>query len=145
MRAYTLSPRSCSGCSASSSAGAARPAAGASRATLSHPGVAPTSLLAARTETGRGQDGAEIRLIRWLSRRGLFVGTPETAALPALLAATADAAPGDLRFFGPVGSRRDWAGARRSGGRGSPLRSEADARRVWDVSQQLAAVPLSAT
>ena len=112
--------------------------------TVSHPGVAPTSLLAARTETGRGQDGAEIRLIRWLSRRGLFVGTPETAALPALLAATADAAPGDLRFFGPSGpgetggrpaERRPW----------SPLRSEADARRVWDVSQQLAAVPLSAT
>lgn len=66
--------------------------------TLSHPGVAPTSLLAARPETGRTTDGAEIRLIHGLSRRGVLVGTPETAALPALLAATAGSAPGDTRF-----------------------------------------------
>lgn len=107
--------------------------------TLSHPGVAPTSLLAARTETGRATDGPEIRLIRALSRRGILVGTPETAALPALLAATADSAPGDTRFYGPAGPGE--TGGRPAGRRlWSRLRSEDEARRVWHVSQDMAAV-----
>ena len=55
---------------------------------LAHPGVAPTSLLAARPELGRSGDTAQIRVIRWLSARGLLVGTPRTAGLPALVAAT---------------------------------------------------------
>lgn len=104
---------------------------------LSHPGVAPTSLLAARPEMGRSGDTREVRLIRLLSRVGI-VGTPESAALPALLAATA---PGDAggRFYGP----------RRPGGLAGgpaerplyrPLRSEADAARAWTESLRLAGV-----
>ena len=68
---------------------------------LSHPGVAPTSLLSARPEVGRPDDTREVRLIRALSRRGVLVGTVETAALAALLAATAPDAGG--RFYGPSG------------------------------------------
>lgn len=111
--------------------------------TLSHPGVAPTSLLAARAESGRTADAPQIRLIRSLSRRGLVVGTPETAALPALLASTAESTPGDVRFFGPSGpgglgghpaQQRLW----------SRLRSTDDARRAWDVSQQMTQVSSSA-
>jgi NAD(P)-dependent dehydrogenase (short-subunit alcohol dehydrogenase family) len=55
---------------------------------ISHPGVAPTNLLAARPELGRAQDTGGVRLIRALSRRGILLGTVESAALPALYAAT---------------------------------------------------------
>jgi len=68
---------------------------------VSHPGVATTSLLAARPEVGRAQDTRDVRVVRWLSARGLVVGTPATAALPAVLAATAPDADG--RFYGPQG------------------------------------------
>ncbi|RII91650.1 SDR family NAD(P)-dependent oxidoreductase, partial [Clavibacter michiganensis] len=68
---------------------------------LAHPGVAPTSLLAARTATGRSRDGLDVRTIRLLSRLGILVGTVESAALPALLAATTDGDGG--RMFGPGG------------------------------------------
>lgn len=105
---------------------------------LSHPGVAPTSLLAARPEVGRSEDTREVRVIRALSRRGLVVGTPESAALPALYAATSPDARGG-RMYGPRGI----------GHLGGPpaeqrlfrrLRSEKEARRVWTTSQELAGV-----
>ncbi|TNM69634.1 SDR family NAD(P)-dependent oxidoreductase [Streptomyces sp. NP160] len=110
---------------------------------LSHPGVAPTSLLAARPEVGRSGDTPQVRLIRWLSRRGLLVGTPESAAQPALLAATTPAPPAAEREvqFGPSGPGR-------LGGRAAEqplypaLRSTADAARAWDLSQRLAGVTL---
>ena len=63
---------------------------------LSHPGVAPTSLLSARPEVGRAKDTIEVRLIRALSARGILVGTPTTAALPALYAATSPDAEGGV-------------------------------------------------
>lgn len=106
---------------------------------VSHPGVAPTSLLAARPEVGRADDTREVRVIRWLSARGWLVGTPESAALPALLAATSGAADADGGFFGPQG-----VGG--TGGRPGrqepwkPLRSREDAARLWEVSEELTGV-----
>jgi NAD(P)-dependent dehydrogenase (short-subunit alcohol dehydrogenase family) len=103
---------------------------------LSHPGVAPTSLLAARSELGRADDTTGRRVIRALSARGLLVGTPETAALPALLATTVDAAPGDARLYGPRGLGH-------AGGPPAeqplyrPLRRLDTARRLWQVSEEL--------
>lgn len=103
--------------------------------TLAHPGVAPTSLLAARPEVGRTDDTTGVKVIRWLSARGLVVGTVESAKLPALLAAT-DPEPGPDAFYGPqglggVGGRpgRLWLW--------KPLRDEAAAARLWDVSEEL--------
>jgi len=55
---------------------------------LSHPGVAPTNLLAARPDLGRTRDTFGRRLIRVLSDRGILVRTVDSAQLPALLAAT---------------------------------------------------------
>ncbi|GAA2047863.1 SDR family oxidoreductase [Williamsia deligens] len=105
---------------------------------LAHPGVAPTSLLAARPEVGRVDDTRSVRVIRWLSARGLIVGTAETAALPALLAATTpDAVSGTL--YGPGGLGR-LGGAPATQSLYSRLRSPEDARRVWDLSQDLAGV-----
>ena len=101
---------------------------------LAHPGVAPTQLLSARPEVGRPDDTREVRIIRALSRRGLLVGTVETAALPALLAATAPDAGG--RLFGP-------AGLGHLGGRPAEqrlfrrLRDEQEAARVWATSEEL--------
>ncbi|MFC5290300.1 SDR family oxidoreductase [Actinokineospora guangxiensis] len=102
---------------------------------LSHPGVAPTSLLAARPEVGRTSDTLGVRLIRALSRRGILVGTVETAQLPALYAATSpEARPG--RLYGPSGPAH-LGGAPAEQAIYSRLRGAEDARRVWQVSQDL--------
>ena len=102
---------------------------------LSHPGVAATSLLAARPEVGRDRDTLGRRVIRTLSAAGILVGTVASAGLPALYAATSPAAVGG-GFYGP-------AGPGHLGGRPaeqslfSRLRSPDDARRIWEVSERL--------
>lgn len=106
---------------------------------LAHPGVAPTSLLAARPEMGRDSETREVRLVRRLSRVGI-VGTPESAALPALLAATT---PGDAggRFYGPRGLG-GLAGGPAERTLYRPLRSEVDGARAWTESLRLARVDI---
>jgi NAD(P)-dependent dehydrogenase (short-subunit alcohol dehydrogenase family) len=108
---------------------------------ISHPGVAPTNLLAAQPHLGRDQEVRQYRLIRALSRWGVM-GTVETAVLPALLAATSPDAHGG-RFYGPS----------RFGGLSGPpaeqtpyrsLRSTEDAARIWRVSEELAKVSFTA-
>lgn len=108
---------------------------------LSHPGVAPTSLLSARPELDRSEDTPQVRVIRALSRRGLLVGTPETAALPALLAATAAGSGG--RLHGPRGLGHT-SGAPAEQPLYRPLRDPDDAQRVWEVSQELTGVTFPA-
>jgi len=102
---------------------------------LSHPGIAPTSLLAARPELGRAADTQGVRMIRWLSARGLLVGTPETAAQPALYAATWPNAQAG-RFYGPKGPGH-MGGAPAEQPLFSRLRSEDNARRIWTISEEL--------
>ncbi|MFD2796477.1 SDR family oxidoreductase [Promicromonospora vindobonensis] len=102
---------------------------------VAHPGVVPTSLLAARPEIDRGQDTAGIRLIRTLSARGILLGTVETAQLPALVAATDPASrPGAL--YGPSGPG-NLGGPPAEQKMYGPLRSSADAARVWEISERL--------
>ena len=106
--------------------------------TVSHPGVAPTSLLASRPELGRTEDTAGVRVIRWLSARGLLAGTVESAKLPALMAATSPASidggfygpQGPGKIGGPPGAQELWR----------PLRSTDDAARLWNLSEELTAV-----
>lgn len=102
---------------------------------LSHPGVAPTSLLAARPEVGRTGDTASVRVIRALSARGILVGTPESAGEPALYAATAPEAEGG-RLYSPSGLGH-LRGAPAPQRLYSRLRSTADAERIWTVSEEL--------
>ncbi|MGA4992260.1 SDR family oxidoreductase [Nonomuraea bangladeshensis] len=105
---------------------------------LAHPGVAPTSLLAARPELGRSRDTPQVRLIRALSARGILLGTVETAQLPALMAATGpDARPGAL--YGPSGPGH-LGGSPAEQPLYPPLRSTADAARIWAVSEELTKV-----
>lgn len=104
---------------------------------LSHPGIAPTSLLAARPEVGRSRDTAGVRMIRVLSRLGVLAGTVASAQLPALLAVTAPDAGGLL--FGPRGPG-NLSGAPAEQELYPALRSAEDAARTWDLSQELAGV-----
>lgn len=109
---------------------------------LSHPGIAPTSLLSARPELGRAQDTVGVRVIRWASARGLVVGTPETAALPALYAATStDAAA--RRLYGPRGPGHLGGGPAEQPVY-SRLRSTDDAARIWAASEKLSGVAFAA-
>lgn len=105
---------------------------------LSHPGVAPTSLLTARPELGRGAAARGRGLIGALSRRGILVGTAESAGLPALYAATSvNAEPGG--FYGPSGLGH-LGGAPGAHKLYSRLRSATEAERVWKVSEELSGV-----
>ena len=100
---------------------------------LSHPGVAPTNLLAARPEVGRAAAVRGRSLIVLLSRLGL-AGTVASAGLPALLAATTPDA-GGLQF-GPNGPGRV-AGRPGEQSLYPTLTDAVEATRVWDVSLEL--------
>lgn len=101
---------------------------------IAHPGVAPTSLLAARPEVGRPEDTMQVRAIRRLSAWGLVVGSVDSAKLPALMAATAPEAA-DGGFYGP-----QWPG-NAGGPPGTqplwkPLRSRENAAKLWALSER---------
>ncbi|RWZ68208.1 SDR family NAD(P)-dependent oxidoreductase [Labedella populi] len=102
---------------------------------LSHPGVAPTNLLAARPELGRSRDTTQVRMIRWLSARGVLAGTVESAGLPALLAATSPDVRGGT-LYSPRGFGRT-SGAPAEQPLYSTLRSAEDASRMWELSERL--------
>jgi NAD(P)-dependent dehydrogenase (short-subunit alcohol dehydrogenase family) len=104
---------------------------------LAHPGIAPTSLLAARTTTGRSRDGLDVRVIRRLSRLGILVGTAESAALPALLAATTGGGGG--RMYAPSGPGHLGGGPTELPPF-SRVADPADARRMWAISEELTGV-----
>jgi NAD(P)-dependent dehydrogenase (short-subunit alcohol dehydrogenase family) len=99
---------------------------------LAHPGVSPTNLLAAQPHLGRTRQSGSRRVISLLSRLGV-TGTVESAALPAVAAATDPAARGDM-FYGPkrvIGGRpvvqELWP----------PLTDLDEASRLWEESERL--------
>jgi NAD(P)-dependent dehydrogenase (short-subunit alcohol dehydrogenase family) len=105
---------------------------------LSHPGIAPTNLLAARPDMGRAKQASGRGLIGAFSRRGILFGTAESAGLPAIYAATSPDARGG-KFYGPSGFQH-LGGAPSEQPLYSRLRSEGDAARVWAVSEELTKV-----
>lgn len=104
------------------------------RSLLSHPGVAATNLLAAQPDMGRDGQTAGRRVIAALSRRGILVGSPESAGLPALMAATSPAGGGG-ELYGPTGPGHLGGppGVQRLY---RPLRSAEEAARVWTWTQE---------
>ncbi|MGW6270171.1 SDR family oxidoreductase [Streptomyces sp. NPDC055060] len=105
---------------------------------LAHPGIAPTSLLAARPEVGRAKDTLGVRVIRLLSARGLIVGTVQSAKLPALYAAASPDARGGA-FYGPGGPGH-MGGPPAEQRLYSRLRADEEAQRVWQVSEEFTGV-----
>lgn len=99
---------------------------------LSHPGVSPTNLLAAQPGMGRAKETGGRRMVRVLSRLGI-AGTVESAALPALTAATDRGARGD-EFYGP---KRVIGGAPSRQEFWAPFADMDQARRLWDSSEAL--------
>jgi NAD(P)-dependent dehydrogenase (short-subunit alcohol dehydrogenase family) len=99
---------------------------------MSHPGVSPTNLLAAQPAMGRTRETGRRRMIRFLSRVGI-TGTVESAALPALMAATDPTATGN-QFYGP---KRVLGGPPALQELWAPLTDMDDARRLWDESERL--------
>ena len=108
------------------------------RSNIAHPGVSPTNLLAAQPQMGRPKDTLGVKIIRALARRNILVGTPESAALPAVYAATSPRSTGG-RFYGPDGFQH-----LRGAPAEQPLYSRLDdpdgGGRIWDLSQQLVGV-----
>jgi NAD(P)-dependent dehydrogenase (short-subunit alcohol dehydrogenase family) len=103
--------------------------------TLAHPGVSPTNLLGAQPAMGRERAGVERRVISLLARIGVL-GTVESAALPALLAATGTDAHGDT-FVGP---RRTVGGAPTLLPMWEPFTDTTTANALWDRSVALTGV-----
>lgn len=102
---------------------------------LSHPGVAPTSLLDARPELGRSKETFGRKVIRGLSARGILLGTVASAALPALHAATSPDASGG-RLYGPSGLGH-LGGPPAEQKLYSRVAGVDDARRMWEASEEL--------
>jgi NAD(P)-dependent dehydrogenase (short-subunit alcohol dehydrogenase family) len=105
---------------------------------LAHPGISPTNLLAAQPQIGRPRDTMAVKSIRALSRLGFLVGTAESAALPALYAATSPDAKGGL-FYGPKGFMH-LSGAPAEQPLFSRLASAEDGRKIWEMSERLVGV-----
>jgi NAD(P)-dependent dehydrogenase (short-subunit alcohol dehydrogenase family) len=105
---------------------------------LSHPGITATNLLAAHPEMGRPKDTVLVRIIRRLSSIGFLAQTVDEGLLPALYAATSPQAQGG-RFYGPSGFQH-LTGAPAEQELYKPVRGEADAKRIWEISQQLTGV-----
>jgi len=109
---------------------------------LSHPGVAPTDLLAARPELGRSRATRRARAIRALATRGILFGTVASAGLPALAAATSPhAVTGG--FYGPRGPAR-LGGAPSEQPLYPRLLDAAASRRMWEESERLTAASFPA-
>ncbi|MFJ1583729.1 SDR family oxidoreductase [Streptomyces sp. NPDC088197] len=107
--------------------------------TLAHPGLTSTNLQTAGPNLGRAKRTTWMdRAFRWQSRLGLFVQTVDDGLRPVLYAATAPGAVGGA-FYGPGG-----LGHLTGPVVEQPLyrsaRSEEEARRVWQVSEELAGV-----
>lgn len=111
------------------------------RSNLSHPGITPTNLLAAQPGMGRPDDTKAVRFIRALSRRGILVGTPASAALSAVYAATSPDAEGG-RLYGPKGFRH-LSGLPAEQRVYSRLEDADAARRVWQLSAKMVGVDVS--
>jgi NAD(P)-dependent dehydrogenase (short-subunit alcohol dehydrogenase family) len=112
------------------------------RSNLSHPGITPTNLLSAQPGMGRPDDTTAVKVIRTMSRLGILVGTPSSAALSAVYAATSPDAHGG-RLYGPKGLRH-LGGLPAEQPVYSRLQSEVDARRIWELSERVTGVRVPA-
>lgn len=105
---------------------------------VAHPGITPTNLMAAQPGMGRPKDTGLVKLVRRLGRAGILIQPVEAGPLPALYAATDPAARGGA-FYGPSGFMH-LSGAPAEQEIYKNARSQADAKRIWDLSEELSGV-----
>jgi NAD(P)-dependent dehydrogenase (short-subunit alcohol dehydrogenase family) len=103
-----------------------------------HPGITPTNLLAAQPHMGRAKDTTVVKMVRRFARAGILVQPPEAGPLPALYAATSPDARGG-RLYGPKGFLHI-SGAPAEQELYKNARSQDDAQRIWDLSEELTGV-----
>lgn len=105
---------------------------------VAHPGTTFTNLYASGPNLGRSRPSPYESIMRRLSRWGVLVQTVDRGLLPALYAATSPQALGG-RFYGPDGLGQFTGGPTELAVYRS-ARDEAEAARLWDVSERLAGV-----
>ncbi|MEW2382718.1 SDR family oxidoreductase [Micromonospora sp. NPDC047707] len=105
---------------------------------VAHPGTTMTNLYAAGPNLGRSRPSPHEAVLRRLLRWGVLVQTVDAGLLPALYAATHPQARGG-RFYGPDGLGQFTGGPTELAVYRS-ARNDADAARLWTVSEQLAQV-----
>ena len=108
-------------------------------ATAAHPGYAATHLQAAGPE----QSGNRFMLRATAAGNRIFAQTDEMGALPQLYAATMPDVGGG-EYFGPDRLFEQRGHPKRVGA-GKAARNEADARRLWEVSEQLTGLQFDVT
>lgn len=101
---------------------------------IAHPGVSPTNLLAAQPGMGRNKDTIARKVVDALARVGI-AGSVDSAAMPAVVAAAGIDAKGD-EFFGPS---RVVGGPPALLSMWKTMMNMDDARRLWDLSEELLA------
>ena len=107
---------------------------------IAHPGLTSTNLQASGPNMGRARRSPMDSAFKRLSRLGLLVQSADDGVRPSLHAAAGARARGG-EFYGPRGP--GGLSGRPTGQRlFRTMRDEAAARRVWDVSAQLAGVTL---
>jgi NAD(P)-dependent dehydrogenase (short-subunit alcohol dehydrogenase family) len=107
---------------------------------LSHPGLTSTNLQAAGPNMGRARPSRMDAAFKRLSRLGLLVQTVDDGARPALYAATSPHARGGA-FYGPRGLGHT-SGRPTEQRLYRSMRDGDAARRVWEISAELAGVRL---
>lgn len=109
---------------------------------VAHPGTTLTNLYASGPSLGRTKQSPHEAIMKRLLRLGLFVQDVDAGLLPALYAATSPEAQGG-RFYGPDGIGQFTGGPTELAVYRS-ARSEADAARLWTLSERLAGVEFAA-
>ncbi|MGI8331709.1 SDR family oxidoreductase [Actinomadura scrupuli] len=109
---------------------------------VAHPGTTYTNLYASGPNLGRERPSRHDSIVKRLARWGVFVQTVDRGVLPALYAATSPDAQGG-RFYGPDGIGQ-FTGDATELTVYKTARNEADAARLWGVSERLAGVEYGA-
>lgn len=107
-----------------------------------HPGTTLTNLYASGPNLGRGRPAPHEAIMKRLAGWGVLVHSAEAGVLPPLYAATSARAKGGL-LYGPDGFGQSTGGPTELAIYKS-ARSEADAARLWQVSERLTGVAFAA-
>ncbi|MEV1082459.1 SDR family oxidoreductase [Streptomyces sp. NPDC050211] len=107
-----------------------------------HPGTTLTNLYASGPNLGRARPAPHEAIMKRLARWGIFVQSVDAGLLPPLYAATSPDARGG-RLYGPDGLGQ-FTGNPKQLAIYKSARSEADAARLWQISERLTGVTFAA-